>query len=112
MCDDEYPSDLSSPEDIEIVCAWDDACTAWLKDAGSQWPGCQKNRQLLTAKIIALGLESAADKRGVLTIAFDELQKENALVEPEDENEDWWERLALRSGRGCNEHVPLSAGGV
>jgi hypothetical protein len=85
MCDDEYPSDLSGPEEVELLLSWEDACTAWLKDSGSTWPGGEKNRHLLTEKIISLELESAANKQGVLTIAFEALQTEHALVEP---NED------------------------
>ncbi len=87
MGDDEYPSDLSRPEEIEIVLSWEDACNLWLKDAGSTWPGGTENLLRMHAKVIELGLEDASDKQAALMICFDELIAENALVNPEDDDD-------------------------
>jgi hypothetical protein len=78
------PNIVWTPEVVEWIVAWDDAVTAWLArgEAGAKWPGGKHNMLLLCKKVLALGLDEVGDKYAVLTIAFDELRRENVLSPP------------------------------
>lgn len=75
-----------TPEDIEIIVAWDDAVTRWLSrgEGGAHWPGSEHNMLLLIDKVLDLDLENASNKYAVLTIAFDELRRAGVLQPPAD----------------------------
>jgi hypothetical protein len=78
-----------TPEDVAIICGWEDAAKRWLSlgEGGEHWPGGRHNKTLLIDKVWELRLEDASDKYAVLTIAFDELKRTGALQPPADDQE-------------------------
>lgn len=63
--------------------SWSEAVEEFLQGPGADWPGGDKNRELIGMKIAQLGLEDTNDKVEALMVAYNELRKNGVLFPAE-----------------------------
>jgi hypothetical protein len=71
---------LRTVSDRGYTQSWAEATEKFLNsEAGKDWPGSDKNRDILGLKLVELGLTDAPDKVAALTTAYNELKSKKLL---------------------------------
>lgn len=83
---DDIAETVIAHKNAEYVDDWGKAVNAFLNGPGADYPGGEKNMQLMQMTVAKLGLENAEDKVGALVVAFNDM-KRNGLVMPNDSDE-------------------------
>ena len=81
---DKLKETIEQNEENHFVQSWESATTDFLNSsAGADWPGGERNRDLIALTIGQLGLTDASDKVSALSQAYETLKERNMLFAPE-----------------------------
>jgi hypothetical protein len=77
---EEYVEKVQSRAETEIVQSWAQATEAFKSGPGADWPGGERNKEILGFKLAELGLTDATDKVAALTQAFNAMRLDDAIA--------------------------------
>ncbi|HEV2523333.1 MAG TPA: hypothetical protein VGT24_13215 [Candidatus Acidoferrales bacterium] len=73
--------DVEQAADRQYETSWAEGTQEFLNGPGSDWPGGNRNLQIMSMKLQELGLTEAEDKVAALTAAYAELKKAGTIFE-------------------------------